>query len=56
MDRTDMLERIRDRSDPWDFVVVGGGATGAGVAVIGAVMGSDDPSDAVRRLLRASKG
>lgn len=30
-------------------------ATGAGVAVLGAVMGADDPARAVRRILRASR-
>src|SRR5947208_11751793 len=33
MNRADMLRRAADRRDPWDLVVVGGGATGAGVAV-----------------------
>lgn len=41
MDRKDMLERVRDRPEPWDFVVVGGGATGAGVAVDAAARGYD---------------
>jgi glycerol-3-phosphate dehydrogenase len=33
MNRTDMLRRAADRSEPWDIVVIGGGATGAGVAL-----------------------
>src|SRR5438270_3624831 len=28
-----MYRRFREREDPWDIVVIGGGATGAGVAV-----------------------
>lgn len=34
-----MLRRAADRRDPWDVVVVGGGATGAGVAVDAAARG-----------------
>ena len=33
MNRDEMLARLRERRDPWDVVVIGGGATGAGVAV-----------------------
>jgi glycerol-3-phosphate dehydrogenase len=33
MNRSDMLERATARQEPWDFVVIGGGATGAGVAL-----------------------
>src|SRR6202166_2376082 len=33
MNRQAMLARVNDRSTPWDIVVVGGGATGGGVAV-----------------------
>src|SRR5215218_5154488 len=39
MNRADMLARAADRRDPWDVVVVGGGATGAGVAVDAAARG-----------------
>jgi glycerol-3-phosphate dehydrogenase len=39
MNRDDMLRRAADRRDPWDFVVIGGGATGAGVAVDAASRG-----------------
>src|SRR3954470_5465367 len=41
MNRADMLRRAADRRDPWDLVVVGGGATGAGVAVDAAARGYD---------------
>lgn len=34
-----MLKRARGRSEPWDMIVVGGGATGAGVAVDAATRG-----------------
>jgi glycerol-3-phosphate dehydrogenase len=33
MNRDEMLRRVADRREPWDLVVIGGGATGAGVAV-----------------------
>ena len=33
MDRTAMLAQLRQRTEPWDIVVIGGGATGAGMAV-----------------------
>ncbi|MCE9532527.1 MAG: glycerol-3-phosphate dehydrogenase/oxidase [Planctomycetes bacterium] len=33
MKRTEMLDRISSRREPWDLIVIGGGATGAGVAV-----------------------
>ena len=43
MKREEMIARIRQRSanasDPWDVVVIGGGATGAGVAVDAASRG-----------------
>lgn len=39
MNRADMLRRAADRRDPWDLVVIGGGATGAGVAVDAATRG-----------------
>jgi glycerol-3-phosphate dehydrogenase len=37
--RTQMLERVRSRTTPWDMVVIGGGATGVGVAVDAASRG-----------------
>ncbi len=39
MKRNDMLERARESGRMWDIVVVGGGATGAGVAVDAAARG-----------------
>jgi glycerol-3-phosphate dehydrogenase len=33
MKRDEMLKQARERIQPWDMIVVGGGATGAGVAV-----------------------
>ncbi len=41
MNRDEMLERVRNRTEPWDIVVIGGGATGAGVAVDAATRGYD---------------
>jgi glycerol-3-phosphate dehydrogenase len=39
MRRESMLSTIRNRRDPWDMLVIGGGATGAGVAVDAASRG-----------------
>src|SRR6202171_2438040 len=39
MNRQAMLQQVSDRSQPWDMVVIGGGATGAGVAVDAASRG-----------------
>src|ERR1700683_3232447 len=39
MKRNDMLQLPRDRVEPWDIIIVGGGATGAGVAVDAATRG-----------------
>ncbi len=33
MKREEMLARMKARSDPWDMVIIGGGATGVGIAV-----------------------
>ena len=41
MNRAEMLSRIAQRQEPWDIVVVGGGATGAGIAVDAASRGYD---------------
>jgi glycerol-3-phosphate dehydrogenase len=41
MNRDEMLERVRNRTEPWDIVVIGGGATGAGIAVDAATRGYD---------------
>ncbi|RMI27551.1 MAG: FAD-dependent oxidoreductase, partial [Calditrichaeota bacterium] len=39
MNRTSMLTAVQERSDPWDIIVIGGGATGLGVAVDAASRG-----------------
>jgi glycerol-3-phosphate dehydrogenase len=39
--RDAMLSRVRDRREPWDMIVVGGGATGAGTALDAAARGYD---------------
>jgi glycerol-3-phosphate dehydrogenase len=39
MNRAEMLGRVLARREPWDVVVIGGGATGAGVAVDAASRG-----------------
>jgi glycerol-3-phosphate dehydrogenase len=39
MNRSEMLARVDGRREPWDFVGVGGGATGAGVAIDAATRG-----------------
>ncbi len=41
MQREIMLRTIRERSQPWDIAVIGGGATGMGVAVDAASRGLD---------------
>jgi glycerol-3-phosphate dehydrogenase len=41
MNREEMIARIKEHSTPWDIVVIGGGATGAGVAVDAASRGFD---------------
>jgi glycerol-3-phosphate dehydrogenase len=41
MNREDMLSRIKSRTKPWDIVVIGGGAVGAGVAVDASARGLD---------------
>ena len=41
MNRDAMVQRVRERSTPWDMVVIGGGATGAGIAVDAATRGYD---------------
>jgi glycerol-3-phosphate dehydrogenase len=41
MKRELMVERLKARTTPWDIVVIGGGATGAGVAVDAATRGFD---------------
>jgi len=39
MNRPEMLSRVLDRQEPWDMVIIGGGATGVGVAVDAASRG-----------------
>jgi glycerol-3-phosphate dehydrogenase len=39
MNRSEMITRMRERAEPWDVIVIGGGATGAGVAVDAATRG-----------------
>src|SRR5580704_7948673 len=41
MRRDEMLRKIRERKEPWDIAVIGGGATGVGVAVDAASRGLD---------------
>jgi glycerol-3-phosphate dehydrogenase len=41
MNRDDMIGNIRDRREPWDIIIIGGGATGLGAAVDGASRGYD---------------
>ena len=41
MNREEMLSRILDRTGPWDMLVIGGGATGIGIAVDAASRGYD---------------
>ncbi len=41
MNRTTMVARLAERATPWDLVVVGGGATGVGIAVDAASRGYD---------------
>lgn len=39
MKRAEMLDRVCARSTPWDMVIIGGGATGVGLAVDAASRG-----------------
>ena len=39
VNRSEMLNRLLDRTQPWDMVVIGGGATGVGIAVDAASRG-----------------
>jgi len=41
MNKQSMIERLRSHREPWDMVIVGGGATGVGVAVDAASRGYD---------------
>ncbi len=39
MNRAEMIQRLRVRRDPWDMVIIGGGATGVGIAIDAAARG-----------------
>ena len=39
MNRDDLLQRLDERSTPWDVLIIGGGATGLGVAIDSAARG-----------------
>jgi glycerol-3-phosphate dehydrogenase len=41
MNRAEIWARVREHRDPWDMIVVGGGATGVGVAIDAASRGYD---------------
>src|SRR6186713_3127342 len=41
MRRSDMIARVDGRHQPWDIIVIGGGATGVGIAVDAASRGYD---------------
>jgi glycerol-3-phosphate dehydrogenase len=41
MKREEMLNRLKAHPQPWDMVIIGGGATGVGIAVDGATRGLD---------------
>jgi glycerol-3-phosphate dehydrogenase len=41
MNREEMLRRAKSRTEPWDIVIIGGGAVGAGVAVDASTRGLD---------------
>ena len=39
MDRENYIEQLKDRGQQWDIIVIGGGATGLGIAVDAASRG-----------------
>src|SRR5579859_1466449 len=41
MDRTQSIKRLEGRTEPWDMIIIGGGATGLGAAVDAAARGFD---------------
>ncbi|MEO9594851.1 FAD-dependent oxidoreductase, partial [Rhodopirellula bahusiensis] len=41
MQRQQSLTKLKERSEPWDMVIIGGGATGVGIAMDAASRGMD---------------
>src|SRR5579862_4215959 len=41
MKRADMVKRLQEHPGPWDFIIVGGGATGVGIAIDAVTRGYD---------------
>ncbi len=41
MQRIEIIDRIKNREKPWDFIIIGGGATGVGCALDAASRGFD---------------
>src|SRR5579872_7286791 len=41
MRRADMVKRLQEHPGPWDFIIVGGGATGVGIAIDAVTRGYD---------------
>ena len=41
MNRSEMYRRVQEHPEPWDMIIVGGGATGVGVAIDAASRGYD---------------
>ena len=41
MNREEMVARVKERTEPWDIIIIGGGAVGAGVAVDASSRGLD---------------
>jgi glycerol-3-phosphate dehydrogenase len=41
VNRDEMIARLEEQHEPWDFIVIGGGATGVGIAVDAASRGYD---------------
>ena len=39
MNRDEMLARLESKNEAWDFIIIGGGATGVGIAIDGASRG-----------------
>ena len=45
MKRDDSIGQIENTREPWDFLVIGGGATGLGVAVDASARGYRTPKE-----------